>query len=101
MIIVDEVKYQDNEKDNVVKVVENYEIDNFLSYDDSPSVKDYVSKINSTNLEYYITSPTQRNRTMPFSLYHPIEIENQIKYVYFKDTSIDEKRGDINSTLTD
>lgn len=90
-------KIEDNEKENTFVIEENYLINKFWVYNESPDLTDYIATINASNLEYYITNPSQRNRSMPFALYYPIEIENTIEFTMNKDLSIDETKGEINN----
>ncbi|MFC2104445.1 DUF3857 domain-containing protein [Bacteroidota bacterium] len=97
MRVVDDFKTEDNEKENIFKVYENYEIDKLWNFNNSEGINDYVAYVNATNLEYYVSTPSQKNRTMPFALYSPIEIENHIEFDIHKDISIDEDKGEINN----
>ncbi|MBN1117031.1 MAG: DUF2569 family protein, partial [Bacteroidales bacterium] len=97
MRLVDEVEMTDNKEDNIVKTKEHFEIDEFWTYDDSPAVNDYFSIITPTNLRYYISEPEQKNRDMPYSIYHPIEIENKIEFINTKEFSVEETQGEISN----
>ncbi len=97
MKMTDPIKITDDHEDNVFMVEENYKIENFWTYNYEESIDDYESVLNATNLKYFIPTPSQKNRSMPFALYYPIEIENTIEYVSKKDVSIEETQGEISN----
>ena len=99
MHIADELKVIDAKKEDLVKVVESYDINNFWTYDSSASVKDYVSNIKAFNLLYYVTTPDQKNRTMPYNIYFPIEIENRIEFNHANEINIDVEKGEISNSV--
>ncbi len=97
MRIDGEIEFEDNEEKNNIRVRENYLIDNFWTFNNSPEINDYVSIISATNLRYYLNVPDQRNRTTPFRIYHPIEIENTIEIKNEKVFVIKDEKGEINN----
>lgn len=97
MRIDEDIKFEDDKKENTVKVDESYLIDNFWTFNDSPEVNDYVSVINSTNLKYFLNAPEQRNRKTPFGIYHPIEIVNTIEIKNERVFIISDEKGEINN----
>lgn len=91
-------KIQDFKDENRILIEEKYRIDKFWKYDDDSDVNDYVACVNASNIETYITNPSQRNRTMPFALYFPIEVENRIVFDMGKDVTIEKVKGEINNS---
>lgn len=98
MRVINEIGYDDNHQANEISVKEQYEIDNFWIFNDAPDINDYVANINAINLENYVTNPSQRNRSMPFAIYYPIEIENKIEFSILKNINIDEEKGTIENS---
>ncbi len=97
MRLIDGIKSEDNKEQNIISIKEEYEIDDFWTYDENSNVKDYKATISPLNLRYYISDPDQRNRTMPFAIYHPIEVENNIELINNRKINIAPAKGVINN----
>jgi hypothetical protein len=97
MRMVNAIEVNDNQAENVIFTKEQFEIDEFWTYNSSSSVKDYTSIITPINLRHFISEPSQTNRQMPFTVYHPIEIENRIEFNHPNETVVEEVEGEINN----
>lgn len=95
MKFTSDLQYSDDELQNSIETIENYEIPSFWHYDSTSKVNDFVSFIIAHNLKNYISNPEEKNRKMPFYLYYPIEIENNIKFNNSKAIGIAEKTGEL------
>jgi hypothetical protein len=100
MKLLEELSFNDDERNNCIEVIEKYEIDDFWVFD-SVTNKDYVCNIDATNLKYYITVPEQRNRKHPFGIYYPITIENRITFNHAKNLNIKPEIGNLKNANFD
>ena len=89
MELAEDLIIEDNEEENIMKVIEKYRINSFWQYDDSKTVQDYKCAISANNLEAFITVPSEKNRTMPFNIYHPVEVEYEILFKNSKEIDLD------------
>lgn len=94
MEMTQDLEQIENIYDNIFQVKENYLIHNFWQYDKSVE-QDYVCEIAANNLWEFISDPVQKNRTMPFFVYYPVEIEHTINFNHISEIAIEIEQGEI------
>lgn len=74
--MVEYVVFEDNEADNVLSTVENYEIDTFWKRDSTTD----ISSVNFYGrvIANYLNLPSTKSRTMPYAINHPIAVDQTI-----------------------
>ena len=97
MDINNELTYNDNEKLNIFEVTEDYKINSFWQFNDFEDIQDFTCKISANNLVSYITVPKEKNRDMPFYIYYPIEIKNEITLKNAKEIDLNQQDIEINN----
>lgn len=80
-----EAKYTDDKQNNIITIVENYFIDDFLEDDSEGSISYniYASQVND-----YSQLPSKLKRDMPLALNYPVNIKQRMELSFFENIEI-------------